>query len=126
MNSAVSPTPENATDPDLFVSDAAKLFLQRARGVKPSLEFGDADREPLLDILRFTGGMPLALELLATWVRVLPLAGIAAELGHNPDLFRAAPADMPERHRNLYTVFEHSFDRLDDAEKKNPRGALGL
>ncbi len=72
--------PEEADDPDFWEFDAPRLFVRTAGRLGATVRTEAADRENLLRICRATGGLPLALELAASWLSVLPLGAIADRL----------------------------------------------
>lgn len=102
---------------DLEASAAALLFIERARHVRRDFsqeqEAGDIAR-----ICHLTGGMPLALELAAAWARTMTCAAIANEVEGNIDFLAARMRDIPDRHRSLQAVFDHSWERLSTGEQK--------
>jgi tetratricopeptide (TPR) repeat protein len=62
--------------------------------------------------------MPLAIELAAPWVQVMPCEDIAREIEGNLDLLAATLRDMPERHRSMRAVFDHSWELLPAGERR--------
>lgn len=97
---------------------AVTLFLQRAAqsGVGATLS---ADELPaVLRICHLLGGVPLAIELAASWVRVLSCAEIADEIGRSVDFLETNRRDMPARHRSMRAVFDHSWRLLSERECK--------
>ena len=60
--------------------------------------------------------MPLALELAASWVKVLSCAEIAEELEQSFSILHARPKDMLPRHSSMELVFEHSWKLLSSEE----------
>jgi tetratricopeptide (TPR) repeat protein len=56
--------------------------------------------------------MPLAIELAASWVRTLSIAEIAAEIEYSLDFLSTSARDVPERHRSMRAVFDHSWKML--------------
>jgi predicted ATPase/DNA-binding CsgD family transcriptional regulator len=99
------------------MTDAVILFLQSASRIEPTF---DPDQEELVQIGRichFVGGMPLAIELAASWLHVLPLEDIYTELEINLDLLTSEMRDMPERHRSIRAIFDHSWSMLDSEEQ---------
>lgn len=93
--------------------DAVQLFLQTARR---SLVAFDANEhaEAIIRICRLVDGMPLGIELAASWLRVLTPAQIAQEIEQGIDILVARHHNAPERHRNMRVVLEHSWQMLDE------------
>ena len=78
-------------------SEAVELFTQRARSVAPGLEL-DADAlDHVTRICQLMEGMPLGIELAATWVDVLSPQEIADEIESSLDILEAELRDLPER-----------------------------
>jgi tetratricopeptide (TPR) repeat protein len=61
--------------------------------------------------------MPLAIELAASWVRLLSCAEIAREIAQSLDILTTAWRDVPQRHRSIEAVLDHSWKLLDAAEQ---------
>ena len=98
-------------------ADAVVLFAERARQVQHDFQLNAANREVVARICRLLEGVPLGIELAATWTRVLSPMGIVAELERGLDFLQTTTRDLPERHRSMRAVFEHSW-RLLEAEEK--------
>jgi len=96
---------------------AMELFLQSAHRVQPDFELAAGDMVYLTRICRLVGGMPLGLELAASWVDMLSLQEIAAEIQTSLDFLETDVRNMPDRHRSIRAVFESSWGRLDEVEK---------
>jgi predicted ATPase/Tfp pilus assembly protein PilF len=109
------PDPEDTDRIDAF--DAARLFVKAARRVQPSFAPA-ADAAAIVDICRLVEGMPLALELAAAWVRVLPCDAIAAELRRGTELLHAADPARGARHAGIDVIFDQSWHYLGSAERK--------
>ncbi|MEM7030988.1 MAG: tetratricopeptide repeat protein [Chloroflexota bacterium] len=99
--------------PDTDLSLAAQLFLLSAQRIHPEFQVRNGDQQILNKICRMVHGMPLALELAASWVDTLPLADIAAEIEQGLDILATDMHDMPERHRSMQAVFDSAWRRLD-------------
>ncbi|NOH04700.1 MAG: helix-turn-helix domain-containing protein [Chloroflexi bacterium] len=112
------PTPEGDRLEELEVSSAATLFLQRARQARVGFTLTDNDRPAVLCICRMVQGLPLAIELAASWVRTLSCLEIAQEIGRSIDFLRASSRDVPERHRSITAVFDHSWKLLSAEERQ--------
>ena len=103
------PDPEDDDRAESF--DAVRLFAQAALRVEPGFAPA-AESAAIVDICRQVEGLPLALELAAAWVRVLPCQAIADELRQGTELLRARDASHPDRHASIEVVFDHSWNRL--------------
>lgn len=97
-------------------SDAARLFVDRARRVEPRVRLDDV-RDAVDALCALTEGSPLALELAAAWVDVLPVPDLVAEIGANLDLLATSVTDVDDRHRSIRGVFEQSWSRLGREEQ---------
>ena len=106
---------EDPTDGTL--SDAATVFVRAARRLRPDLEFSRAELELVTRICALVGGLPLGLELAATWLRVLDVAEIEAELASSPRLLEGPGSTIPRRHGSMRAVFDHSWSLLRPHEK---------
>jgi predicted ATPase/DNA-binding CsgD family transcriptional regulator len=107
--------PDNR-QPDPIRRSAARLFVERARLVQPDFAWED-QADAMARICRLVQGLPLALELAAAWVRVMPCAAIADEIQANMDLLATNQRDMPIRHRSMRAVFDHSWSLLTPQEQ---------
>jgi len=91
---------------------AVALFIQRARQVCPGLALSAEDKTGIVRLCRLVEGMPLAIELAASWMRILSPAEIATEIEQSLDFLNAEIRDLPERHRSMGAVFDRSWQRL--------------
>jgi predicted ATPase/transcriptional regulator with XRE-family HTH domain len=110
------PVPEDAGE-HLEHNSATQLFVQRARQISRNFSLGEGDAEAVVRICRLTGGLPLAIELAASWVRTLTCREIAQELEGGLDFLETKKHDVPLRHRSLKAVFDHSWELLTDEER---------
>lgn len=98
--------------------DAVQLFVQRARRVRADFAPDDDDLAAVVRTCALVGGVPLALEMAAAWVRVLTCAEIAHELVRGFELLESQRRDRPERHRSMRVAFEQSWRLLSrDAQR---------
>ena len=68
-------------------------------------------------LCQLVGGLPLALELAATWTRVLSVAEIVIEIERGLDSLTTTLRDVPQRHRSLRAVIESSWQLLSADEQ---------
>jgi predicted ATPase len=97
---------------------AVALFMQRARRASPGFAFNGADLAAVAHVCRLVEGMPLAIELAATWSRMLSPAEIAQEIAGSLDVLSASVRDLPERHRSIRVVFDQTWQRLSAEEQQ--------
>jgi predicted ATPase/DNA-binding XRE family transcriptional regulator len=95
---------------------AVQLFVQRARQVQPSFRLADHTAS-VTAICQTVEGMPLAIELAAAWLRAMSCHEIAGQIRRDLDFLATPLRNMPERHRSLRAVFEHSWGLLADDER---------
>jgi predicted ATPase len=95
---------------------AVQLFVERAKHVQSSFSLSDHSDE-VATICGCVEGMPLALELAATWLRVMSCEQIAQEITRGLEFLTAPLRDLPERHRSMRTVFDWSWNLLSEPEK---------
>jgi predicted ATPase/DNA-binding CsgD family transcriptional regulator len=95
---------------------AVQLFVQRARQVQH--HFSLADNLPsVLSICRQVEGLPLGLELAASWLHAMSCSQVAARMASSLDFLVTPLRNMPERHRSLRTLFERSWSLLAAGEQ---------
>ena len=99
--------------PTLSMPEAVQLFVERAQRLVPSF----AADEHVAAIAQRLDGLPLALELAASRVKVLAPSQIRERLGRNFTLLSGGGRDVPERQRTLRATLEWSLDLLDADER---------
>jgi predicted ATPase/DNA-binding NarL/FixJ family response regulator len=95
---------------------AVWLFAERTRRVKPDFSPA-AHRHEIVRICRLVDGLPLALELAASWTRALSLQAIGDEIERGIDFLATNQRDLPQRHRSMQAVFDHSWRLLSEEER---------
>ena len=98
--------------------DAVQLFLMRAKRAQPRFSLTPETLPAVTRICRLVDGMPLALELAASWLRALPLGEVVKEMEAGTDRLEAPARDVSERHRSVQAVFDHSWALLSRREKE--------
>ncbi|GHO62172.1 hypothetical protein KSC_010640 [Ktedonobacter sp. SOSP1-52] len=108
--------PRQAESEPLEEYSAIQLFLDRARRIRGDFDLTE-DRKSVVDICRLVEGMPLAIELAAGWLKTLQPADIAQEIQHNLNLLATRSRNLPERHRSIRIVFDHSWQLMTEHER---------
>ena len=94
-------------------SDAERFFVACAQRRDPSFD-RSRHAAAIESICTEVSGMPLALELLASWAGVLTPEEMLEELQEGIDTVSSSSADVPARQRSLAAVFEATWERLSD------------
>jgi tetratricopeptide (TPR) repeat protein len=84
--------------------------------VQPAFSL-DGNQSAVTDICQAVEGMPLGIELAATWLRAMPCQQIAGQIRRDLDFLTTPLRNVPERHRSLRAVFEHSWGLLSQVER---------
>jgi DNA-binding SARP family transcriptional activator/predicted ATPase len=101
---------------DQVENDAVLLFTKLAQRHQAAFSLSH-NYEEVIRICQLVDGMPLALELAAGWLQVLPCNRIIQELENNLDILATDMADVPDRHRSMRTVFAHTWQMLSGEEQ---------
>ena len=96
---------------------AVELFVERARRIRQDFTL-TAQEEPVIRICQLVEGMPLALELAAGWTKALSCTEIAEEIQRGLDFLQTNKRNVPERHRSMQAVFDHSWQMLTESERQ--------
>lgn len=97
----------------LSSSPAVALFVDRARTRSHEFALTPENAPVLAEICRKLDGLPLAIELAAAQVGVVPLRTILSRLESDAPFVLDGGRDSPERHRTLATAVAWSYDLLD-------------
>lgn len=97
--------------------EAVSLFVQRAKQMRPEFLLDNENLLHVLQICKLVEGLPLGLELAATWIRLFSCEEIVLELEKNLDFLTTTTRNISERHRSLRAVFESSWKLLNGKEQ---------
>lgn len=103
---------------DQRLSDAHRLFIQSAKQRRRDLELNEKNLIAIRGICERLEGMPLAIELAASWLNILTPQDIAKELNQGIDILEGQSRDAPKRHQSMRAVFEHSWTLLNSREQQ--------
>ena len=96
---------------------AGQLFLQTAQRSRHDFSLAEADLDDLTRVCQLMEGMPLGIELAATWSHTHSLAEMVVELEQSLDLLQTEAVDLPERHRSIRAAFEITWRYLSQSER---------
>ena len=104
--------------PQLAQYEAVALFIERAVAVKSAFTITNENAPAVAAICHRLDGLPLAIELAAARVRVLPPQRMLAELGHRLSFVMGGARDLPARQRTLRSTIDWSHDLLTGDERQ--------
>ncbi|MFN8590012.1 MAG: tetratricopeptide repeat protein [Thermomicrobiales bacterium] len=111
------PPGQHLTVEEALAFPAVRLFVERARAVKPGFTLASDTAGAVVEICRRLDGLPLAIELAAARVRLLPPQALLTRLGRALPLLTGGPRDLPERQQTLRAAIAWSFDLLTPEER---------
>ena len=98
--------------------DAVRLFIERAKAVRAGFDIDERTAPAVAEICHRLDGLPLAIELAAARVKLLPPEELLARLGDRLELVSGRRLDAPERHQALRSTILWSYELLDEDEKE--------
>jgi non-specific serine/threonine protein kinase len=110
------PRPESATPGEIASSDAVDLFVQRARLVRPGFAVTDDNSLAIAAICRRLDGLPLALEIAASWMRSMTPGDLKRRLDADLGSFVGGPGSAGSR--ALSGVFGSSYEGLAPGQQR--------
>ena len=111
---------------DLARIPAVRLFVERVRDVQPEFRLTAMNGPTVAAICRRLDALPLALELAAPWMKVLPAEDLCRRLEHDVLLSTTGPRDLPERQQTMSATVAWSYQLLDSDEQRTFRRLAAL
>jgi predicted ATPase/class 3 adenylate cyclase/DNA-binding CsgD family transcriptional regulator len=113
------PDPDRPPPPEaLSRYEAVALFVDRALAVQPAFRVTDANAPAVARVCARLDGIPLALELAAAHVRVLPVEQLLGRLEDRFRLLTGGSRTALERHQTLRAAVDWSYALLDARERR--------
>lgn len=105
--------------PPLEASDdaAVRLFVERAAAAAPQFALDDGNADDVRAIVRQLQGLPLAIELVAARVALLPPAVLRRALEQDDAVVAGGGPDRPPRHRSMQASLAWSYELLTAHER---------
>jgi tetratricopeptide (TPR) repeat protein len=94
-----------------------RLFAERARAAKPDFAITNESAPAVAEICVRLDGLPLAIELAAARIKMLPPRAMLQRLSSRLKLLTGGARDLPERQRTLRGAIEWSHALLDEGEQ---------
>jgi predicted ATPase/DNA-binding XRE family transcriptional regulator len=111
------PPPDFRTSAEVDRYEGIYLFAERARAAKPDFEITSGNAPTIIELCLRLDGLPLAIELAAARVGLLPPDAMLARLGNSLALLTGGARDLPDRQRTLRATLDWSYDLLDAEER---------
>jgi predicted ATPase/class 3 adenylate cyclase len=112
----VSDVDPQATLDQLAAMEAVELFVERAAAVRPDFTLTEENAADIVELVGRLDGLPLAIELAASRLRLLPVRSILQRF--NARSLAGGPTDLPERQQSIWGAIDWSYDLLDEPDRK--------
>jgi predicted ATPase/DNA-binding CsgD family transcriptional regulator len=103
---------------DLAQYAAVALFLERAQAFKPDFQVNSTNVQAIAQICVHLDGLPLAIELAAARIKLLPPRTLLGRLEHRLSVLTIGAQDVPARQQTLRNTLEWSYNLLDAQEQR--------
>ena len=115
---ALEADPAAAAPADLARVPAVRLLMERVRDVRPDFRLTAANGPTVAAICRRLDGLPLALELVAPWMKALTAEDLLRRLADGVLLSAVGPRDLPERQQTMNATVAWSYQLLPPDEQR--------
>ncbi len=97
---------------------AINFFVESARRWRPDFALTPTNQPHVVRICQLVGGIPLALELAASWLRAYACREIAQEVQRDLDFLQSTSPGVPARHHSVRAAFRHAWTLLTAEEQR--------
>ena len=99
-------------------SEAVRLFIERGLAANPAFQLTDENAPAVAEIVTRLDGLPLAIELAAARLRILPVETLRTRLDERLAVLTGGPRDLPARQQTLRGAIDWSHDLLDQPDRR--------
>ena len=111
--------PNELTVETLLQCPSIALFVQRAQAAQLDFRLTSQNAAAVVEICTRLDGLPLALELAAARIKLLPPQTMLTRLRDSPlQVLTVGARDLPARQQTLRRAVQWSYDLLDDEEQR--------
>jgi predicted ATPase len=110
--------PAGGATADLGDNPSVRLFIDRAQAVAPEFKLTDTNAGAVTALCVRLGGLPLALELAAARVQLLPVTDLPKWLDRGLDVLSTTSPRLPERQQSLRATLDWTCGLLDPATRR--------
>jgi len=113
--------PDPARLPDLIELaqyEAVTLFVERAQAIKADFALTEVNARAIAEICVRLDGLPLAIELAAARIKLLPPQALLKRLSHRLEVLTGGAQDLPDRQQTLRNTIAWSYDLLAEQEQR--------
>ncbi len=112
------PNLKHLPEPEMLSDYAAvALFVQRSQAVIPTFELTAANARTIAEICVHLDGLPLAIELAAARIKLLPPQALLTRLKRGLEVLTSRAQDVPARQQTLLNTIAWSYQLLDASEQ---------
>ena len=97
---------------------AVALFLERARMIRPDFQVNSTNTRTIAEICVRLDGLPLAIELAAVRIKLLPPQALLKRLEHRLEVLTGGSRDLHARQQTLRNTIQWSYDLLNKEEQR--------
>ena len=97
---------------------AVRLFVERARALQPAFQLTEANARTITEICARLDGLPLAIELAAARIKLLPPQALLKRLSRRLDVLTGGTRDLPMRQQTLRNTLQWSYDLLTEQQQR--------
>jgi predicted ATPase/DNA-binding CsgD family transcriptional regulator len=112
------PDEAHPTAASLAACESVRLFTERAAASVPGFTLDDENAAAIAQIARRLDGLPLAIELAAARVKLLPPQAILPRLDHSLGLLTGGSRDLPDRQQTLRATIAWSHELLTEGARR--------
>ncbi|HEV3235214.1 MAG TPA: adenylate/guanylate cyclase domain-containing protein [Candidatus Dormibacteraeota bacterium] len=115
------PVPENAAEvplEELAQYEGIKLFIERAVAMKPDFTLTKENAAAVAGIASLVDGLPLAIELAAARIKLLPPKAMLERLKDRLGDLGGGARDLPERQQTIRGAIAWSYDLMDEPTQR--------